>query len=84
MVIDSILAQIDAEISRLTQIRSLLTASGTVAAEKVTERKPRKVAAKVKAAAAIKKTKKKRTLSPEARARIAEAQRKRWAAQKAS
>jgi hypothetical protein len=84
MAIDTILAQIDAEIARLTQIRSLLANSGTVTTE-VTERKPRKVAvAKVKAAPVKTAAKKKRVLSAEARARIAEAQRKRWAAQKAS
>ena len=38
MVIESILAQLDAEIARLTQVRSLLADSGKVAA-KVTERK---------------------------------------------
>jgi len=73
MSVDSILAEIDAEISRLTQVRSLLANSGKVSA-KVTERK-------IKTAAL--KTRKKRVLSPEARKRIADAQRKRWAAQKA-
>jgi hypothetical protein len=73
MAIDPILAQIDAEIARLTQARSLLANLGTVAlAEPNTTKSP------VKA-----KTKKKRVLSPEARKRIADAQRKRWAAQKA-
>jgi hypothetical protein len=77
MSIDSILAQIDAEIARLTQVRTLLANTGKVAA-KVTEPKTKKTPAK-----AIGKTKKKRVLSPEARKRIADAQRKRWAAQKA-
>jgi len=76
MSIDSILVQIDAEIARLTQARSLLANIGEVAG-KVTERKTRKSPAKVK------KAKKTRTLSPEARKRIADAQRKRWAAQRA-
>jgi hypothetical protein len=75
MTIDSILAQIDAEIARLTQVRSLLTDSGKVAI-KATERKAKKAAAPAK-------TRKKRVLSPEARKSIADAQRKRWAAQKA-
>ena len=74
MAIDSILAQIDAEIARLTQVRSLLASSGKVAT-KLTVAKAR--------AGAAPKTRKKRVLSPEARKRIAEAQRKRWAAQKA-
>ncbi len=74
MAIDSILAQIDAEISRLTQARSLLANLGTVS-----------VALPKEAKAAVKVTKpKKRVLSPQARKRIADSQRKRWAAQKAN
>lgn len=73
MVIESILAQIDAEIARLTQVRSLLADSGKVAT-KIAERKTKKAPAK---------TRKRRVLSAEARKRIADAQRKRWAAQKA-
>ena len=76
MSIDSILTQIDAEIARLTQARSLLANIGDVVS-KVTERKTRKYTVKAK------KGKKTRTLSPEARKRIADAQRKRWAAQQA-
>ncbi len=71
MAIESILAQIDSEIARLTQVRSLLAGSGS---SSVTERKTRKAPAKGR---------KSRVLSPEARKRIADAQRKRWAAQKA-
>jgi len=78
MSTDSILAQIDAEIARLKQVRSLLAKTGKVAAKvKLTERKIKKAPA-----APASKSKKKRVLSPEARQRIAEAQRKRWAAQK--
>jgi hypothetical protein len=72
MAIESILAQIDSEIARLTQVRSLLAGSGSSTA---TQRKTRKPAAA--------KARKTRVLSPEARKRIADAQRKRWAAQKA-
>jgi hypothetical protein len=75
MAIESILAQIDAEIARLTQIRSLLANTGVVA-KAATAPKAKKTAAKAKG-------KKRRVLSPEARKRIADAQRKRWAAQKA-
>jgi hypothetical protein len=75
MAIDSILAQIDSEIASLMQARSLLATTGKVTA-KVTGPKTKK------AAPAARKTKKRRTLSPEARKRIADAQRKRWAAQK--
>ncbi|MGA9071100.1 MAG: hypothetical protein WB424_12635 [Terracidiphilus sp.] len=104
MAIDSILAQIDAEIAKLTQVRSLLANTGKIA-DKITERLTKKVGRPAKAAkvgrpakavkvekvikapkapkvAKVAKTKKRRTLSPEARQRIAEAQRKRWAAQK--
>jgi hypothetical protein len=77
MAIESILAQIDAEIARLTQVRSLLANTGKVAT-KATERKTGKTKVKAKG-----KGKKTRVLSPEARKRIADAQRKRWAAQKA-
>jgi hypothetical protein len=76
MAIDSILSEIDAEIARLTQIRALLTNTSAVA-KKVKEPKAKKVVKKVVAG------KKRRALSPEARKRIADAQRKRWAAQKA-
>jgi hypothetical protein len=70
MAIETILAQIDSEIARLTQARALLTSIGT----SPTKGKATKVAAKVG---------KKRVLSADARKRIADAQRKRWAAQKA-
>jgi hypothetical protein len=75
MSIESILAQIDEEIAKLTQIRALLSTTATTA----TAAAP----AKAKKTAAKTKRKKRRTLSPEARKRIADAQRKRWAAQKA-
>jgi hypothetical protein len=71
MTIDSILAEIDAEIGRLTQARNLLASAG--AGKSATKKSSAKKAAK---------TRKKRVLSPEARKRIADAQRKRWAAQK--
>jgi hypothetical protein len=77
MAIESILAQIDAEISRLTQVRSLLANTGIVTSKAIAQ-KTKKAAAKTKA-----KVKRTRVLSPEARKRIADAQRKRWAAQKA-
>jgi hypothetical protein len=73
MVIESILAQIDAEIARLTQVRKLLSASGSVTLN----------TRATKAKAASGKARKKRVLSAEARRRIADAQKRRWAAQKA-
>ena len=74
MNITAILAQIDSEIARLTQARALLSNSGQV---ELTA-KPAKVPV-----APAKKSKKKRILSAEARKRIADAQRKRWAAVRA-
>lgn len=75
MAMESILAQIDAEIARLTHIRSLLTSGSDVTA-KLRGSKATKAPAKAKG-------KVRRLLSPEARKRIADAQRRRWAAQKA-
>jgi hypothetical protein len=70
---DSIVAQIDAEIARLTEARALLAGLGSVP-----------VAALQSVSASPKtKKKKKHVLSPEARKRIADAQRKRWALHKA-
>jgi len=74
MAIESILAQIDEEIAKLTQIRALL--SGGIAVKKAAGLKVKSTPEKAKA-------KKRRVLSPEARKRIADAQRKRWAAQRA-
>jgi hypothetical protein len=70
MSIETIITEIDAEIARLTQVRSLLAGSRTINASGAA-RKPAKV------------SNKRRVLSAEARKRIADAQRKRWAAQKA-
>ena len=61
-----ILIQIHEEIARLQQVKLILT-GGSIS----TPKRGRPAA-----------TPKKRTLSPEARARIAAAQKKRWAAQK--
>ena len=72
MTIDSILAQLDSEIARLTQVRALL-ANSAKSTSKLSFAKVGKVG----------KRRKKRVLSAEARKRIADAQRKRWAAQKA-
>ena len=73
MGLTGILAAIDQEIARLTQARALLT-DGTVV-----KRGP----GRPKATTAVAKpTKKANKLSPEGRKRIAEAVRRRWAAQK--
>ena len=75
MAIDSVIAQIDAEIARLNQVRSLLASTGKTSVAGHNGR-----GKKVSAQAG---SRRKRVLSPEARKRIADAQRKRWAAQKA-
>jgi hypothetical protein len=72
MSIESIIAEIDAEIKRLTQVRSLLAGSRTISS----------LGTKNKAGNTSGKKRKKRVLSADARKRIADAQRKRWAAQK--
>lgn len=84
MAIEGILSLLDAEIARLKQVRTLLSATGKIEA-KITAVKPKPTKkAKVKAVKVPKaKAPVKRVLSPEARKAIADAQRKRWAAQKA-
>jgi hypothetical protein len=83
MAIESILAQLDAEIARLKQVRNLLSATGKVEAKITAVKHSPTKKARGKAAKTAGKTKVKRVLSPEARKAIADAQRKRWAAQKA-
>lgn len=73
-----LVAAIDAEIALLQQARALL--SGTAAPKKRGRKPGQKTAAKAPSAKAAKKAK--RTMSPEGRARIAAAQKARWAAQK--
>jgi hypothetical protein len=73
MASESILALIDAEIAKLIQARKILAKAGTLGGADI--------------AGAVKKVAssapRKRVLSPDARKRIADAQRKRWAAQRA-
>lgn len=73
MTIDSILTEIDAEIARLTEVKRLLGGAGAGSTKSVTKSTGAKSAVKGR---------KRRVLSPEARKRIADAQRRRWAAQK--
>jgi hypothetical protein len=77
MLINNIITEIDAEIARLTQAKALL--AGTNRIKSASGRPTATVGA---TNASLKPKRKKRRLSAEARARIAEAQRKRWAAQK--
>jgi hypothetical protein len=76
MAIKDLLAEIDAEIARLEQARSLLASNGE---SEIRRGRPKKTS---EAAATVKPTKKKRNLTPEGRARIAAAVKRRWAAQK--
>ena len=66
---NAIIAAIDKELARLQQVRSLLIEKGKAA-----------TAGKRSGAPGAAKKSTKSRLSPEARARIAEAQRRRWAA----
>ena len=72
MALTGLLAQIDLEIARLQQARALLASTGITGNRGQTARTVTKPA------------KKKRNLTPEGRARIAEAVKRRWAKQKAS
>jgi hypothetical protein len=84
MEVDSIVAEIDAEIARLTEARRVLKSVGTPGVVKKAGRgRPKgskNAATSVKAEAPA--TTKKRKLSPEGRKRIAEAMKKRWAERK--
>ena len=78
MDINEILSSIDAEISKLQQARTILTAGVEPAAE-APKRGPGRPK---KTSTASAKKSAKRVVSAEARARIAAAQKKRWAAAK--
>jgi hypothetical protein len=86
MAIADILASIDHDLMKLHQARALLSGDVAPVAKKKVGRPRKIVAAPKKAAivvpAAAKPAKKKRNLSPEGRKRIADAVKKRWAAQK--
>jgi hypothetical protein len=74
LAMNDIIAQIDSEITRLEEVKRLLSNASGFNGDSVASRR----------SATTKMTRrKKHTLSAEARKKIAEAQRKRWAAQKA-
>ncbi len=84
MNIEDILSEIDAEIARLQQAKVLLGSSTPGTAVSV-KRKPGRPPAAAKAFLALpvaKKSSKRRTMSPEGRAKIAAAQKARWAKSK--
>jgi hypothetical protein len=76
MTTSKIIEAIDAEISRLEQVKALLNGNGGAPAKRGASAAPA-----VTGSAAAKK---RRPLSPEARARIVAAQKKRWAKVKAA
>jgi mono/diheme cytochrome c family protein len=80
MGVSEILVTLDREIALLQKAKALLNGDAAPAAKKKVGRPKR---ATVVAPVATKPAKKKRKLSPEGRKRIAEAVKKRWAAQKA-
>jgi hypothetical protein len=82
MAVVDILAAIDQEIAQLQQARTLLSGGVAPTAKRKVGRPKKSEAIAVPAAKPAKK--KKRNLSAEGRKRIAEAVKKRWAAQKAA
>jgi hypothetical protein len=79
MALKEFIALIDAEIAALKKARALLATGSAVTVAKRKAGRPPKVQP---GTATAPRRKKKRNLSPEGRARIAEAAKKRWAAQK--
>jgi len=77
MQLSKILAEIDIEIARLEQARTLLAGESSPVLKKTRKAKTAAVGAEAPV-----KRKKKRNLSPEGRKRIAEAVRRRWELQK--
>ncbi|WP_263354290.1 hypothetical protein [Acidicapsa acidisoli] len=77
MQLSKILAEIDIEIARLEQARTLLSGEASP-----TVKKTRKTKSAALEPDSTVKRKKKRNLSPEGRKRIAEAVRRRWELQK--
>jgi hypothetical protein len=74
-VIESIIAEIDVEISRLKQVRALLANDGP---------KRGRPSTKIAAKATQSSVRKKRVVSPEAKERMRQGQLKRWAIAKKS
>jgi hypothetical protein len=81
MGVSEILAAVDLEIAKLQQARALLTGVSVPTPKKPVGR-PKKVVTAVAPAPIKPGRKKKRNLTPEGRKRIADAVKRRWAAQK--
>jgi len=77
--VSRIIAEIDAQISKLQQARALLAGTTELATKGPGRPRGRKAAVKAAAPAPKKATVRKRKLSPEGRKRIADAMKKRWA-----
>jgi pyruvate/2-oxoglutarate dehydrogenase complex dihydrolipoamide acyltransferase (E2) component len=83
MGVSEILASVDREIALLKQVRALLSGTGATAPKKKAGRPKKTMAAAAPATQKpAAKRRKKRTLSPEGRKRIAEAVRRRWEVQR--
>ena len=83
MAIKDVLALLDSQIAILKEARQLLKADSTGSAAPRKAGRPRKAENAMPTAVTITaKTKKKRNLSPEGRARIAMAAKRRWATQR--
>jgi hypothetical protein len=81
MAVSDILISIDREIAQLEKARAVLTSSTAPVVKKKVGR-PRKADAEAISPAPKPAKKRKRNLSPEGRKRIAEAVKRRWAAQR--
>ena len=79
MALKEILSLIDADIATLKEARALLVAGSAVT---IAKRKPGRPPNVLPNSPKVSTRKKKRNLSPEGRARIAEAAKKRWAVQR--
>jgi hypothetical protein len=81
MDVSNILAEIDAKIASLQQARAAIVSleDGTQAPTKAKRGRPK---GSTNAAKALKAPKRKRNLTPEGRARIADAMKRRWATQR--
>jgi hypothetical protein len=77
--VSRIIAEIDAQISKLQQARTLLAGSTQTVTKGPGRPKGRKATVKAAKVASKTATKGKRKLSPEGRKRIADAMKKRWA-----
>ena len=83
MDVTKILAEIDAKIASLQQARSAIASLESGETTGVVKAKRGRPKGSTNAAKPVKTTKKKRNLTPEGRKRIAEAMKRRWAAQRA-